>query len=350
MDLTGGMPVEFDLAVLERPADDEWFGENHALWLWDEERKLGIHLYLKTLGHLGLYNLRRETINVHLPDGTVLMSESDGPGAVDPLVPRGANLEMRNLEPFTRWSYRFNATAQPTTAIQMRDDGLLRHSPLVPLAFELEGTMALPPALTGSFAPGEKTEWARQFFGGRRYEQFIRASGTITTADGELPFSGVGMRTHRVGTRNLTTFPGHTWMMGLFPSGRAFCVNRNCGADGVVLWQEGYLSDGETLHAADAHAMTQCSTELPGETLAVEVESELFGRTTITGTLRATNFTSLLSDDRLRFCWGLDRSRPDTLIMPQGLAVYEWDGELGAGMIERSVPVADLPAVGGGLR
>ena len=172
------------------------------------------------------------------------MSETDGPGAVDPLMPRGANLEMRQIEPFARWTYAFDATAQPSSAREMHA-GLLRHMPLTPLAFELEGTMALPPALTGTFNPGEQTEWARQSFGGRRYEQFIRATGTIRTSDGEFAFDGAGMRTHRVGTRNLARFPGHTWMMGLFPSGRAFCINRNCGVDGVVHWEEGYVSDGE---------------------------------------------------------------------------------------------------------
>ena len=59
--------------------------------------------------------------------------------------------------------------------------------------------------------------------------------------------------------------------------------------------------------------MTLVSHELPGEKLTLEIESEALGvRSTINGTLRATNFTSLLSEDRLRFCWGIDRSRPDT--------------------------------------
>ena len=34
--------------------------------------------------------------------------------------------------------------------------------------------------------------------------------------------------------------------------------------------------------------------------------------------------------------------------MPQGLAVYEWDGEIGAGMIERSGPVGDIPSLAEG--
>lgn len=276
LDLTGGLPPEADLAVLAPHDDDPWFGENYALWLWDEQRSLGIHLYLKPLGHLGLYRVRRETINVHLSDGTVLMSESDGPGAVDRDRPRGSNLEMRCVEPFTRWQYRFDATAQPSTAAEMRA-GLLRHMPLVPLALELEGTMVLPPAVTGSFSGDAKTEWARQFFGARRYEQFLRAEGNVRTADGEHEFSGVGMRTHRTGGRNLTAFPGHTWMMGLFPSGRAFGVNRMCGGDGVTQWEEGYVSDGEALHPASAREMTPCSIELPGEKLTLEIETERLG-------------------------------------------------------------------------
>ncbi len=340
IDLTGGLPEEYDLSVLTPPDDDPWFGENYALWLWDEGRRIGLHFYVKTLGHLGLYHIRRETINVHLADGRVLMSESDGPGTTGPTVVRGANLEARCVEPFRLWRYRFDATAQPTSAEEMRE-GLLRHKPLVPLAFELEGTMALPPAITGSFIPGDDTERARKFYGTRRYEQFVRASGTIRADGAEYEFAGVGMRTHRIGTRNLTEFPGHTWMMGLFPSNRAFCLQRICGADGVPFWEEGYVSDGERLYAARSSEMTLCSTELPGEPLVLELESEL-GKHSIRGTLRATNFTTLFPEDQFRFCWGIDTSEPQSVIMPQGLAAYEWDGEQGAGMIERSVRVSEL--------
>jgi hypothetical protein len=69
------------------------------------------------------------------------------------------------------------------------------------------------------------------------------------------------------------------------------------------------------------------------------------GKHSIRGTLRATNFTTLFPEDQFRFCWGIDTSDPKSVIMPQGLAVYEWDGEHGAGMIERSVRVAELPLI-----
>ena len=83
-------------------------------------------------------------------------------------------------------------------------------------------------------------------------------------------------------------------MMGLFPSGRAFCVNRNCGADGVAQWEEGYVSDGETLHPARGAGMTLCSTELPGEALRTRDRVRAARRARrSTGTLRATNFTTL---------------------------------------------------------
>jgi hypothetical protein len=346
IDRTGGYPLEYEASVITPPPGDPWFGENYALWLWDEARSTGIHLYLKTLGHLGTYALRRETVNVHLPDGRILMSESDGPGTLVASTPRGPNLEMHCHDPFERWSYRFDATAQPTTARELRE-GLLRHLPLVPLAFEIEGQTTLPPALTGTFTDDANTEWARTFFGGRRYEQFLTGEGTIRTREGELPFSGVGVRTHRVGTRNLGEFPGHTWMMGSFPSGRAFTVQRMLDGDGIVRWEEGYVSDGTRFYPARAHAMTPFSWELPGERLMIDLESEL-GRSTVGGTLRVTNFTTLFAADRLRFCWGTDLSDDANLIMPQGLAVYEWDGETGAGMIERSVHVGLMPPHPGG--
>jgi hypothetical protein len=340
IDLSGGQAAELDLSVVVPPDDEPTFGENHALWLWDEEHRLGLYFYVKTLEHSGAFHLRRETINVHLPDGTVLMSESDGPGSGDPEVVRSSNLEARCVEPFRRWRYRLDATAQPTSAAELQAGPLLP-APRVPLAFDLEGEMVLPAAMTGSFIPGAGAATARTFYGARRYEQFVRARGTVRVAGVEHTFSGVGARTHRVGTRNLAEFPGHTWMMGLFPGNRAFCLQRFCGVDGVASWEEGYVSDGERLYPATSGEMSVYSGELPGEPLLLELRSEL-GAHSIRGTLRATSFATRSSTDHDHFSWGLDTSDPGGLVMPRGLAVYEWDGEQGAGLVERSARVTQL--------
>lgn len=341
MDLSGGLPQSADYSVVSPKGADPWFGENFALWFWDEQQKAGLHLYLKTLQHLGSYNLRRESVMVALPNGALLMEEADGPGTTDPKVARGPNLEMHCLEPFRRWRYTYNATAQPTTAAEMRQ-GLLRHMPVVPVAFDIEATMALEPWVVGSYSEGERREWARRFTGGDRYEQLLRAKGTVRTRDGEIKVEGFGMRTHRVGVRNTITMPGHSWLTALFPSGRGFGIMRFCGADGVPQFEEAFVHDGKKRYPARVVKMPIFTGRLPGEELAVELDSAV-GRSKIKGALRATNFVTSMAADTQRLCWGADRSDPKHRIMTQGLCRYDWDGEVGTGMIERSVRVFEMP-------
>jgi hypothetical protein len=344
MKRSGGLADEADLSVITPPNDDPYFGENQALWFWDEEHRYGIHTYLKTLRHLGKYELRRETVNVHLPDGTVLMVDQDGPGTVDPRIPRGPNLICECVEPFERWRFRYDATGQPATATEMQE-GLLRHMPLVPVAFELETTMAADPwrpALDGT-GHGD-TQRALGFIGGERYEQLLTATGVIRTQDGEVAVRGGGMRTHRVGMRNTGTMPGHTWLTATFPSGRGFSFMRYCGADGVPIWESAFVEEGSKRVEASILDAPLFSAALPGEPLDLELESPA-GRASIHGLLRATNFVTNMNRDPFRFCWGIDSSDPSNRIMSQGLARYEWDGEVGAGMIERSVRVFEMPPI-----
>jgi hypothetical protein len=341
--VSGSLPSTAELSVVTPPDDDPDFGENHALWLWDEEHRVGIHLYLKTLGHLHKYGLRRETVNVHLPDGRVLMSEADGPGNTEPWTARGPNLQFQCVEPFRRWAVRYDGTAQPTSAREMQA-GLLRHLPLVPLELDLQLTMVSEPLVSGTIGePGER-EWASRFYGGSRYEQLLWATGSVRTSDAASPVHGGGVRTHRVGRRNTQGFPGLSWLTGVFPSGRAFCVERFCGADGSPQWEEAFIEkDGRREHARGL-AVPLASFALPGEIFDVVLEAS-GGTETIHCVLRATNFVTSMPVEPLRFCWGIDTSNGLNRVMSQGLARYSWDGEIGVGMIQRSVRVHEMPAV-----
>jgi hypothetical protein len=342
-DLNGGLPDDADLAVIDPPDDDPYFGENHALWLWDAEQSVGMHVYLKTLGHVTSFRQRRESVYVFLPDGTVVTSDQDGPGATHPAIARGPNLECECLEPFRRWQFRYDSTGRATTAAELRQD-VLRIAPPRALSFSVDVTMAAPPWMLGTYSVGEHTAWASQFFGGQRYEQLLTAIGRITFEGRTYEVGGVGMRTHRVGRRNTGTFPGHTWLTGLFADGRSFGLQKFCGADGVAKWQEAWVSDGRERVPADILAAPLFSQRLPGEELLVTLASAR-GRTTIVGTLAATNFVTTKQPDPQKFLPGMDRHDPTSRLMSQGLARYEWDGAPGAGMIERSVRVEELGPV-----
>lgn len=341
-DLSGGLPADDDLCVLEPPGGnaDPYFGENHALWLWDDEREIGLHLYLKTLGHVTSYRQRRETVFAFLPGGVVLTNDQDGPGPTDRSIVRGPNLECTCVEPFRTWRFRYDSTARATSAAEMRTD-LLRVEPPGALRFDLEVEMAAPPWMLGTYSEGEQAEWASQFFGGRRYEQLATATGTVQTAAGEHRIDAVAMRTHRVGHRNTGSFPGHLWATGLFPDGRSFGFQRFCGADGIAQWEEAWVSDGGERQPASLREAPLFSQHLPGEELVIELESGL-GRTSIVGTLTATNFVTSKDPDRQKLCPGMDRRDPSNRVMSQGLARYRWASVAGAGTIERSVRVSEL--------
>lgn len=327
----GALPDSADEAAIDLKPDDPYFGENLALWVWDSEHRIGVHLYLKTLAHLGKVHLRRETVNVHLPDGTVLLSDADGPGPRDPRRPKGPNLEMEQIEPFERWRYRYDATAQATTAAEMQS-GLLHYMPLEPLAFEIEATMAAEPAV--SAGPYDDP--------GARYQQLLWATGTVRTKDGDLDLRGGGLRTHRKGHRDTRSLHGHTWFEGLFPDGRAFKVSRIRSTDGTIQAESASVEVGGERHAADIVEAPGFTGALPGEELPIVLDSPL-GRIRIDGTLEATNFVTNMDQDPFRFCPGTDRSGPDHRIMSQGLASYRWDDQLGPGMTERSIRVHDMP-------
>ena len=226
-----GLVPELDLPRLEGDQDDPHFGENEALWLWDAEAQVGFHLYLRTLPYA--YRLRRETVNVFFGNASVLVSRQDGPGR--PMTPPGGRASRAGS------SSRLYVATIPMTPPpappppgQCRE-GLLPDGTVVLLSFDIDATMAVPPWVTGTFSSGEALERARQSFGGHRYEQLLRATGTIRVRDcygapGIEPFGDRDVNARRWECaptgwvrRNLASFSGHPGSPGCFradgPSG-----------------------------------------------------------------------------------------------------------------------------------
>jgi hypothetical protein len=335
-DLGAGLDPALEAPWLVPPGDDPAFGENDALWVWDDERRIGIHVHLRTLPGR-LYHLRRENINVFLPDGTVLMRLQDGPGTTSRAA-AGPNLVCQCEEPYRRWSFDFDCMAQPATVDELRA-GPLRDGPLAPVAFDVDATMTVPAWRQGAFFD-TGTE-ATNFYGGFRIEQLLRGEGTVRLGAETIRIAGPGLRTHRRGGRNLVDYPGHTWMTAVFPSGRAFYVMRFAGADGVAVNEEAWVQQDGKFYQARALRSPLCTGAGPGEPLVLELESAL-GRTLIRGEVIATNFQTLVTNPYSNQRRGADRSRDGNLVMTQGFARYQWNDEVACNMIERSLPHADV--------
>ena len=153
MDLTGGMPAESTSRLSIRLQDDTWFGENHALWLWDEQRSAGHSSLPEDARAPRALRVAARDDQRPPADGTVLMSETDGPGADRPArparrEPRDAlhradsalELPLRRDRPADQRSADARGVCSATCRwCRWRST--------------VEGTMALPPALTGSVHP-----------------------------------------------------------------------------------------------------------------------------------------------------------------------------------------------------
>ena len=106
---------------------------------------------------------------------------------------------------------------------------------------------------------GPRTE----FENGLRYEQLVRAKGTLRIGAEEWDFTGSCSRIHRQGFRNLTGFEGHVWQSALFPSGRGFghmwLLPNN--------YKEGYIFDGTRMLPAEVVEVSWMTKMYPSRIL-----------------------------------------------------------------------------------
>src|ERR1700727_3049495 len=110
-DLAGPWPSEADLPQVgfKEPPD-----HHEAYWLYGYDPASGIGHYLYLAAEKDDLRLRRESVFVLLPDGSVLAQQRGGrTGAGAPAAGAGRALECR--EPFRRWRGRYNAPVHRLT-------------------------------------------------------------------------------------------------------------------------------------------------------------------------------------------------------------------------------------------
>jgi prepilin-type processing-associated H-X9-DG protein len=336
-DLTGGLGVEAEYGLRDQP-DIALMREGVSVWVYDDAGRFGLpRIALEAIGPD--WDKRKLQVNVAFADGRVVIGSCDaeaGPredadGALS--IFTGGGLEFRCLEPFRRWSVRFDGPALDTTEAQTAIRTTFEE-PQVRLQFELEVEMVVPPWITGTMLPdaGEALDGAdAKFVGGRRsaegamrYEQLFRSKGRLAVGDEEWTFDGSGLRIHRQGLRNLGEFTGHVWQSAVFPSGKAFGYMWLLPFD----YKEGFVyEDGEMLPARIIQAPFMTQMLPPGEDVSVVLETER-GRTEIRG---ETAYSVFIRHDEPFWT-----ERENRLEWQQGGVKFTWDGESAYGMIERS--------------
>jgi prepilin-type processing-associated H-X9-DG protein len=335
IDLTGGLPQRREHFFASRPGNPE-MRDSASMWIFDDRGEIAIP-------RVGIEALAKNwdahdfQLNVAFADGRVWRARETGssrsPLDLDglPRVLGTGPVEFRCVEPYQAWTVTSNGEADATTAgdlIADRADSRRAH-----LEFHVEATMTVPPWEQGTLSDEardqlENTDQGDLMGRGERIEQLFRCSGSIT-ADGETrAFTGSGLRIKRQGTRQLSGFWGHAWQSAVFPSGRAFGYiaypPRSADDDP---YNEGFVFDGNGALIPARVLTAPWLRELIArdEDVSLELETVDGRRVQVKGTTYAP------THDRFH-----RPELPNFPVLFQGGVRYEWDGEVGYGMLERS--------------
>ncbi len=338
IDLTGGMDASEDYFLAEQPSDPD-FRESASVWVFDDKGQIGLpRVGIEAVA--GSWDKRGLQVNLGFPDGRAAVVREAGEGR-SPVDQDGVcrtfaagGLEFRCVEPFHTLVVTYEGTAFDTTAAALATGE--PSGPRVPLRVDVEITSAVPPWISGTLSPEARALFNDGFAGAfisPRYEQLCTARGRVSLGAEAWDFTGTALRIHRQGPRDTGGFWGHCWPSALFPSGRGFgALAFPERPDGQPTFNEGFVFDGERLIPAtlvDAPWLRRLQPN--GEKVPVTLR-------TAAGDVRIDGVTALSA------CMPGGTHHEFAPALQQAGVRYTWDGEETFGMMERSIPVAQLEA------
>jgi hypothetical protein len=332
IDLSGGLPVEREYVFFEKP--DAEVRDAINVWLEEENGAFAMRIGIESVAEE--WESPELWLDIAYPDGRVISGREHGARHPNidsqgkPTVIGCGPLEYRCIEPFRHWHISFTPhPVRELTAQQLIDETYPDPLPMREVSFEIDYYPAVPPLISGTLtaASVEAMSGEQGTFISPRYEQLCRAKGWIQIDGERQEFSGQILRIKRQGVRKFEGFWGHCWMSALFPSGKAFGVNVFPErTDGKPSFNEGFVFDGDgTLKPARAVQIPWMHDLVTGGEHVPLVLETAEGLVSIDG----TTFINCRSPGAQM----LPFSFP---IVQQAHAVYSWDGETAAGMIERS--------------
>lgn len=318
--LSGPWQPQLDVPQVgfKEPAD-----HHEAYWLYGYDPGSGIGHYLYLAAEKDDELLRRESVFILLPDGSVLAQHGAGRNSRGAIA-AGDRLELECLEPFRRWRGRYTAPMHHLTGFEIVR-GPAPDSELVDVVVDIETTSVAPPWNT-------EGDWGEPP-PALRYHQFYDSRGTVVVAGTPYAFAGLGFRSHSRRRRDMPGFAGHAIINGRFPSGRGFGMLRYRATADRPERGRGYLYVDGTFHDADVITWPHLDNAvLGGERLTIELQAPGH-RAVLTAETIASAFVTPTPEARL---YGARVGEgPGTVISP-AFARYEWDGEIGYGGLERS--------------
>jgi hypothetical protein len=320
--VTGLLP-DAELPAREWPDVPLWT-ENYCYVCYDPQTEIGVWTHLgRAPFDPGLW---RELSMIFLPTGERLVHKGYGRAETD-RGPGAATLEFECVEPWKEWRSRRDGAAIRTTVKEL-DSGMVFDRAHERVAFDLSwhGT-------------GPVWDWGEiedaHSWGKLHYEQLTAVQGTVTVGGQEIPFTGTGLRDHTRGPRDFSVVESHIWCWASFPSGRGFMVlGVNVGGQSLV--RAVTVEQGELIGRTPAAPPMLSSRAGAADPYVLD-----FGRYRI-----EAEILHLLPngfDGPNDICLGYDPAVTTTANF-EGFSRFEWDGEVGYGLTERSVRLS--PAAG----
>lgn len=341
VDLSSGLTPDRD-RVLEQCPDTPFWAENLLFTLYDPQADIGFWLHLGTVPTD--WGLWEDRVLVFLPGDAGILHMWAYHRTAPERRPAGANLAFECVEPFRRWRLLFDGMLVHTGNEEMQS-GRARDGAKQTMRLDLDVRCATAvwDAHTSANADTGYGSMRNQSWATDHYQQLCTASGSVEIDGRRIAFDGTGWRDHSRGPRGGDAgarWGGHAIVNCLFPrSGRAFGLSRMWTPDGMISMDAGFLVDGNgRLHHAEViQAPRLRDLRIGGEFVEIALRSQA-------GELR-------LQGETVKSTWltlgpghphGADVASGHC-ILAEAFARWEWDGEQGFGMCERSEHLSAPP-------
>jgi len=308
--------------------------ENYLSYLWSPANQIGIFIHLcRKPGPIPLWD---EQVIVALPGDRYLLAKGFSAGRVEKNAFSISGITYRCDEPFVQWTKRFHGGVRLLDGDEYRA-GPLKDNIHLPAEFEFTCQAMSPPFDYGEMTTEESESCG--FYGhSGHYEQHYEMSGYLNFQGKRYELAGTGMRDHSWGNRDYAVVGCSTWYHGQFPqSGRSFMVVNVTGLPPKSPFNHAVVCDRHTATKAQAIGVQAAKSR---EDCDADYEFQLVskdGKSTIRAQILNPPRTSLMGTAEIGL--GTFSSAEANHHYVNAFTRFEWDGEVGYGLSDRSFDI-----------
>jgi len=314
--------------------------ENYMTYLYDPAAGIAVCFHL--CHRSDKPSLWEEICVISLPNDQHLVAKNFNVGREE----RGVSLGGVSFiceEPFLKWTKRFRGAARLVSSNELRA-GPLTDGLHVPVDLELKAAAFGPPYDFG--AKKLKTTW-----GHGHYEQALALSGQLSFGGKTIKLKGTGHRDHSWGARDYRTLGGRTaWGHGQFPSGRWFGFVNAPGLPPAEPMVHAVAGDSGQANKVEISGYPAANSFVQAEKDFEMKLTDANGISTVHAKILTSwvwCFTSdapggVISQSSERpgppeLCMGNHAAPVANHYVVEAFARYDWKGETGYGLVERTV-------------